>query len=162
MPETFPELDESLGSFISAQKIFFVATAPDNFRDGHISLSPKGSGTLEILDGKTIVYGDFCGTENEIATNLNQNGKMTMVFISFDKTPMILRLYGRGEAIALDTPLGREITEKMKAKVAERSRSEVTTEIRQWIVLRIDTIKTGCGSFIPNYQYLGEREQLKG
>lgn len=153
MPETFPELDESLSSFIKAQKIFFVATAPDDFKDSHISLSPKGSATLEVLDGKTVVYGDFSGTENEVATNLSQNGKMTMVFISFDKTPMILRLYGRGEAIALDTPRGKEIAEKVKGKMA--------SDIRHWVILHIDTVKTGCGSFIPYYQYLGEREQVK-
>ncbi|MDH4099657.1 MAG: pyridoxamine 5'-phosphate oxidase family protein [Nitrospirota bacterium] len=154
MPEVYAELDEKLTAFIKAQKMFLVATAPDNLAEGHVSLSPKGAGTLEVLDGTTVVYGDYPGSENEIANNLAQNGRLTMVFISFDETPMILRLYGRGEAVPVDSPYGKELAERM-AKVVG------TAEIRQWIVMHAKTIKTGCGNFIPVYRYLGEREQTK-
>ncbi|MBI3756207.1 MAG: pyridoxamine 5'-phosphate oxidase family protein [Deltaproteobacteria bacterium] len=152
MAETFLELDQRLIDFIKAQKIFFVATAPDNLKDKYVNLSPKGYETLEILDSKTVVYADYPGSGNETATHLQQNGSLTMMFASFDKTPMILRLYGRGEAVALDSPLGEELKEKMRDKISQY--------VRQLIILRIEKVKTSCGYGVPYYQYLGERENL--
>lgn len=119
MAQIFSELDERLISFIKAQKIFFVATAPSNLKDEYVNLSAKGYDTLEVLDNKTIVYADYPGSGNETATHIQQNGSMTIMFISFDKTPMVLRLYGRGEAIALDSPHGKELKEKMGAKITQ-------------------------------------------
>ncbi|MBI3354665.1 MAG: pyridoxamine 5'-phosphate oxidase family protein [Nitrospirae bacterium] len=98
MAETFSELNEKHINFIKAQKIFFVATAPSNLKDEFVNLSPKGYDVLEILDNKTVVYADYPGSGNETATHLQQNGRLTIMFASFDKTPMILRLYGHGEA----------------------------------------------------------------
>ena len=152
MAEIFPELDERLINFIKAQKIFFVATAPDNLRDEYVNLSPKGYDTLEILDSKTVVYADYPGSGNETATHLRQNGRLTMMFASFDKTSMILRLYGKGEAVALDSPMGKELQEKLGGKVSPY--------IRQLIILRIEKVKTSCGYGVPCYQYQRERNTL--
>lgn len=152
MAEAYPELNEKLINFIKAQKIFFVATAPNNLKDEYINLSPKGYDTFEILDNKTIVYADYPGSGNETATHIQQNGKLTMMFTSFDKTPMVLRLYGRGEAIALDSPAGKELKEKLGGKVSQY--------VRQLILLHIEKIKTSCGYGVPYYQYIGERETM--
>lgn len=152
MAETFSELNEKHMNFIKAQKIFFVATAPNNLKDEFINLSPKGYDVLEILNNKTVVYADYPGSGNETATHLQQNGRLTIMFASFEKDPMILRLYGRGEAVALDSPLGRELKEKMNKKISEY--------VRHLIILRIEKIKTSCGYGVPCYQYLGDRESL--
>ncbi len=152
MAEIFLELNERLINFIKAQKIFFVATAPSNLKDEHINLSPKGYDVLEILDNKTVVYADYPGSGNETATHLQQNGKLTLMFASFDKDPMILRLYGSGEAVALDSPLGRELKKKMDGKVSQY--------VRHLIILRIEKVKTSCGYGVPCYQYLSSRESL--
>lgn len=152
MAQIFQELDERLINFIKTQKIFFVATAPSNLAEEYVNLSPKGRDTLEILDNKTIVYADYPGSGNETATHLRQNGRLTMMFASFDKTPMVLRLYGRGEAIALDSQAGKELKEKMSGKI--------TPYIRQLIILHIEKVKTSCGYGVPYYQYHGERNTL--
>ena len=152
MAEAYPELNEKLIKFIKAQKIFFVATAPNNLKGEYVNLSPKGYDTFEILDNKTIVYADYPGSGNETATHIQQNGKLTMMFASFDKTPMVLRLYGRGEAIALDSPAGKELKEKIGRKVSQY--------VRQLILLHIEKIKTSCGYGVPYYQYIGERETM--
>ncbi|HLA51214.1 MAG TPA: pyridoxamine 5'-phosphate oxidase family protein [Thermodesulfobacteriota bacterium] len=152
MAETSLELNEKLINFIKAQKIFFIATAPNNLKDEYVNLSPKGYDTFEILDNKTIVYADYPGSGNETAAHIQQNGKLTMMFASFDKTPMILRLYGRGEAIALDSPVGKELKEKLGGKVSQY--------VRQLILLHIEKIKTSCGYGVPYYQYIGERETM--
>jgi len=152
MAQIFPELDERLINFIKAQKIFFVATAPDNLHEEYVNLSPKGYDTLEILDNNTIVYADYPGSGNETATHLQQNGKLTMMFASFDKTPMVLHLYGHGEAVALNSPVGKELKEKLGSKVSQY--------VRQLILLHMERVKTSCGYGVPYYQYMGERENL--
>ena len=152
MAEAYPELNEKLIKFIKAQKIFFVATAPNNLKGEYVNLSPKGYDTFEILDNKTIVYADYPGSGNETATHIQQNGKLTMMFASFDKTPMVLRLYGRGEVVSLDSPAGKLLKEKLSGKI--------TPYIRQLIVLRIEKVKTSCGYGVPLYKYLGNREDM--
>lgn len=152
MAETFSELDQRLINFIKAQKIFFVATAPSNLVEGYVNLSPKGYDTLEILDSKTVVYADYPGSGNETTTHIQQNERLTMMFISFDKEPIALRLYGRGEAVALDSLVGKELKEKLGGKVSPY--------IRQLIILHIEKVKTSCGYGVPLYQYIGDRENL--
>ncbi|OGQ47304.1 MAG: hypothetical protein A2W63_02490 [Deltaproteobacteria bacterium RIFCSPLOWO2_02_44_9] len=152
MAEIYPELNEKLINFIKAQKIFFVATAPNDIKNEYVNLSPKGYDTLEVLDNKTVAYVDYPGSGNETATHLRQNGGLTMMFASFDKTPMVLRLYGRGEAVALDSPIGKELKEKLGGKVSQY--------VRQLIILRIEKVKTSCGYGVPYFQYLGERETM--
>jgi len=113
MAKIYPELNDELINFIKTQKIFFVASAPDNLKGEYVNLSPKGYDTLKILDNKTVVYADYPGSGNETATHLQQNGKLTMMFINFDKDPMVLRLYGNSKAISLDSQTGKELKEKM-------------------------------------------------
>jgi hypothetical protein len=152
MAEIFSELDQRLINFIKAQKIFFVASAPNDLQNEYVNLSPKGYDTLGVLDNKTIVYADYPGSGNETATHLQQNGSLTMMFASFDKAPMVLRLYGRGEAVALDSPMGKELKEKLGGKVSPY--------VRQLIILRIEKVKTSCGYGVPCYQYIGDRANL--
>lgn len=152
MAKDYLELNEELINFIRNQKIFFVATAPTQLENGYINLSPKGYDTLKVLDSRTVVYADYPGSGNETATHLQQNGKLTMMFMSFDKTPMILRLYGNGEAISLDSQTGKELKGKMGVKVSRY--------LRQFILLRIEKVRTSCGFGVPYYQYIGDRESL--
>lgn len=152
MAKNYLELNDELINFIKNQKIFFVATAPNQSENGYVNLSPKGYDTLKVLDNKTIIYADYPGSGNETATHLKQNGRLTMMFISFDKDPMILRLYGNGEAISLDSQTGKELKEKMDEKVSQY--------VRHLILLRIEKVKTSCGFGVPYYQYIGNRENL--
>ena len=152
MAKDYLALNEELINFIRNQKIFFVATAPNQSENGYINLSPKGYETLKVLDSRTVVYADYPGSGNETATHLQQNGKLTMMFMSFDKTPMILRLYGNGEAISLDSQTGKELKRKMGVKVSQY--------LRQYILLRIEKVRTSCGFGVPYYQYIGDRESL--
>lgn len=152
MAKDYLELNEELINFIKNQKIFFVATAPNQSENGYVNLSPKGYDTLKMLDSKTVVYADYPGSGNETATHLQQNGKLTIMFMSFDKNPMVLRLYGNGEAISLDSRTGKELKEKMGEKVSQYH--------RQLILLHIKKVKTSCGFGVPYYQYLGNRETL--
>src|SRR3989338_2074186 len=152
MAEIYSELNARFINFIKSQKIFCVATAPDNIEKEYVNLSPKGYDTLMILNNRTVVYADYPGSGNETATHIQQNGKLTMMFASLDETPMVLRLYGRGEVISLNSKAGKEIKEKMGEKVS--------SYIRQLICLHIEKVKTSCGYGVPYFKYLGERKTL--
>ena len=81
MAEFFPALNENLRKFIAEQKVFFTATAPTQ---GRINLSPKGTDTFRIIDDKTVAYLDLTGSGNETAAHLKENGRLTIMFCSFN------------------------------------------------------------------------------
>jgi len=152
MAKSLHKLEKKHIDFIQKQKIFFVATAPDDIENGFINLSPKGYDTLLVKDKNTVLYADFPGSGNETATHIRQNKRLTMMFASFDKNPMILRLYGKGEVISFDSPTGKEL--------AERVQEKVSPNIRQLISLHIQLVKTSCGYGVPFYQYEADRNTL--
>lgn len=154
MSDTFQELSKKHVKFIGEQRIFFVASAPNDLKNEYVNLSPKGYDALTVLDNKTVVYADYPGSGNETAKHMRQNGRLTLTFMSFGKTPMILRLYGNGEAVPLDSAYGEELKEKMGDKISPY--------LRQLIILHIEKVMTSCGFAVPHYRYEGDREKLIG
>lgn len=149
MAKTYARLDDALRKFIEAQKIFFTATAPP---EGHINLSPKGMDSLRVLDPNRVAYLDVTGSGNETAAHLHQDPRMTLMFCSFDRQPMILRLYGRGEVI-----LPRD--ERWDEWCSQFAPLPGT---RQIIALQVDRVQTSCGYGVPLAAGgLEERETLR-
>jgi len=103
MATVYPELDARLVGFIRKQPMFFVATAPCLDPDGsggHVNVSPKGyRDTFAILGPLTVAYLDLTGSGAETIAHLRQNGRITIMFCSFDRRPKILRLYGAGRTV---------------------------------------------------------------
>src|SRR6185437_8935129 len=113
MATVYSELDERLIEFIVKQPMFFVATAPcldksstdESGTGGHVNLSPKGyRDTFAILDSLTVAYLDLTGSGAETIAHLRQNGRITVMFCSFDRQPKILRIYGTGQVVLPDDP----------------------------------------------------------
>lgn len=151
MAEFYPELDEGLVKFIEAQKIFFVASASHE-SGGRVNLSPKGYSSFSVIDSKTVAYIDFPGSGNETARHIAQGGMVTVMFCSFDRKPMVLRLYCGGEVVPLEN--AQDITAKMKRRLPSYA--------RQIILLHIKEVMKSCGYGVPYFRYQGERETLKG
>ncbi len=150
MAEFYPELDDGLRKFIEAQKMFFVASAsPES--GGRVNVSPKGYSSFSVIDSKTAAYIDYPGSGNETARHIAQGGTVTVMFCSFDRKPMILRLYCRGEVIPLEK--AQDITAGMKHMMPPYA--------RQIIFLHIEEVMTSCGYGVPYFKYLGERKTLK-
>lgn len=63
-------IPDDMRAFIEEQKLFFVATAP---QDGRVNLSPKGLDTLRVLDERTVTYLDLTGSGNETAAHVTEN-----------------------------------------------------------------------------------------
>jgi hypothetical protein len=98
-----PAPDERLIGFIRSQPVFFVATAPSidaASGGGHVNVSPMGyRDTFAVLDPMTVAYLDLTGSGAETIAHVRQNGRITIMFCSFDRTPKILRIYGRGKPV---------------------------------------------------------------
>ena len=147
MAKFFPALDERLMSFIAEQKIFFTATAPNV---GRINLSPKGIDCFRCLDASAVAYLDLTGSGNEASAHLLENGRMTIMFCSFDEKPLILRLYGRGRTVLphdLDWPGLMRRFNPMPGQ-------------RQIVVLEIESVLTSCGHGVPQFDFREERQIL--
>jgi hypothetical protein len=147
MGKFHPELDSSLRAFIARQHLYFVATAP---RSGRINLSPKGIDTFRVLGGRRAAYLDLTGSGNETAAHLLDDGRITVMFCSFEGDPSILRLYGRGRAVRPGDADWPGLLAAFPACLG----------VRQIVVIEVESLQTSCGFGVPLYAYQGEREAL--
>ncbi len=69
MGEQYDHITPTLQSFIQAQPLFFVATAPLS-EHGHVNLSPKGYDTFRILSSHQVASLDLTGSGNETSAHL--------------------------------------------------------------------------------------------
>ena len=147
MAEFYSELTTDLQEFMAQQKIFFTATAPSK---GRINLSPKGIDTFRYINNTTVAYLDLTGSGNETAAHLHENGRLTIMFCSFAKKPLILRLYGKGTVIDLKSNRASELS----------SLFSDFPGARQIILLNIESAQTSCGYGVPIYEFQEERPTL--
>lgn len=148
MAKLYDELDERLQDFMKQQKMFFVASAPRS-DGGLINISPKGMDTLRVLDSKTVAYLDMTGSGVESIAHIKENGRFVIMFCSFNSTPKILRLHGRGHVIEQsdDEWAGLEPLFPMLRGA------------RSIIRLSIQRVADSCGWTVPMFEYQGERSQ---
>lgn len=144
----YTELDQKAKDFIAKQKMFFTATAP---QEGRLNLSPKGMDSFRILDEKHVAFLNWTGSGNETAAHLKENGRIIIMFCSFEGDPLIIRLYGQGRSIHSRDPEWEEFYPLF----------EETSGARQIILLEIETVQNSCGYSVPYYEYKGDREILK-
>src|SRR5262245_14325961 len=100
MGRTYDALDDNLTAFLGAQRMFFVATAPE--KGGHVNVSPKGLDTFAVVDPRTVAYLDLTGSGIETIAHVRQNGRITLLFCAFDGPPRLVRLYGTGRVTTVD------------------------------------------------------------
>lgn len=147
MARFYPALEARHRDFIAAQKLFFTATGT---ADSHLNLSPKAADSLRVLDDKRVAYLDLTGSGNETAAHLRHDGRMTLMWCSFDADPLILRLYGRGRAVRRQDAEWGVLRKQFPQLPGER----------QIIMLDIDSVQTSCGYAVPMFHYQGERDTL--
>jgi hypothetical protein len=105
--------------------------------------------TLRILDSKTVAYLDLTGSGVESIAHIKENGRFVMMFCSFDKNPLILRLHGRGSVIERSDAEWTHLESKF---------SDFRTA-RAIIKLSIHRIADSCGWGVPMYEFTGTRDQ---
>ena len=147
MADKFTSLQPSHIEFIERQHIFFVATAGSQ---GRINLSPKGMDSLRVLDEHKVVWLNLTGSGNETAAHVRENKRMTIMFCSFEKQPLILRLYGNAEAVHPRDDKWSEYNTLFASHIGAR----------QYFELGVDLVQTSCGFGVPFYDFQGERPAL--
>src|SRR4051812_11966021 len=95
MGRTYDGIDDALADWLGRQPLWFVATAPLDAA-GHINLSPRGHDTFSILGPHRVAWVDYTGSGIETIAHLRENGRICLMFCSFDTRPKIVRLHGRG------------------------------------------------------------------
>ncbi|MAT95034.1 MAG: pyridoxamine 5'-phosphate oxidase [Halioglobus sp.] len=147
MAERFTQLEDRHIEFIRQQHLFFVGTAG---AEGLVNVSPKGMDSLRVLDARTVAWLNLTGSGNESAAHVLENGRMTLMFCSFDKQPLILRLYGSATVVHPRDARWEEL-----ATLFPRY-----TGARQVFLLQLDMVQTSCGYAVPYYELQGERPTL--
>ncbi len=149
MGRTLDSITPEIAEFIAAQHLFFVATAPRG-SEGHVNLSPKGLDTFAVVDEQTVAWLDLTGSGIETVAHLRENGRITVMFCAFEGTPNIVRLYGRGEAFAVDDPVVAPLLERFPPRVGARTVVRVVVE----------RVSTTCGWGVPFMTFAGDRPTL--
>ena len=143
----YDHINPRIQKFIAAQKIFFVATATDQSR---INLSPKGMDSFRVIDQYKVLWLNLTGSGNETAAHLGVDGRITIMFCSFEGAPMILRLYGKGKVI--------NPNDKQWTSAVDQFPKQAGT--RQIIEIDIEMVQTSCGMSIPYFDFKEDRLQL--
>lgn len=149
MGQHYSEIPDKLQKFISDQKIYFVGTAT---ADSRVNVSPKGMDSLRVLNEHRVVWLNVTGSGNETSAHIQQNDRMTIMFTAFKDKPLILRLYGKAKVIHINDPEWQTLF----------SLFEPIPGARQIFDLTVDLVQTSCGMGVPFFEYIEEREQLKG
>ena len=139
MSEKFTELTQLHREFIQQQHIFFVGTAG---ADSFVNVSPKGMDSFRVIDSTRIAWLNLTGSGNETAAHVIENRRMTVMFCSFEKQPLILRLYGNADVIH---PKDRRWDELIHL-------FPEYTGARQLFDFNLTMVQTSCGYAVPFYE----------
>ena len=148
MAVKFKSINKAHREFIEKQKMFFIGSAG---AEGFINVSPKGMDTLKIINENTVIWLNHTGSGNETSAHVQENGRITIMFNSFDKTPMILKLYGKAKVIHDKDESWEEMSSYFDTFVGAR----------QFFDMHVELVLTSCGFGVPQYKYIGERNKLQ-
>lgn len=147
MAEKFSALNDKHKAFIKKQHLFFVGTAA---ADGFVNVSPKGMDSFRIIDQNRVAWLNLTGSGNETVAHVLESPRMTIMFCSFDKQPLILRLYGQAQFTQPKDSRWSELCERFPPY----------TGARQIFELKLDLVQTSCGYAVPEFALVAERQTL--
>ena len=147
MAKQFREISDRLREFIEAQQLYFVATAA---RDGRVNVSPKGLDSLRVLSPTQVVWLNATGSGNETAAHVLDTPRMTLMFCSFVREPLILRLYGTARTVHDTDADWAELSALFPHMPGARN----------IFVLDIDLVQTSCGYGVPEFEFVTQRTML--
>jgi hypothetical protein len=148
MAVKFYEINKEHRAFIEKQKMFVIGSAG---AEGFINVSPKGMDSFRILDETTVLWLNHTGSGNETSAHVQENGRMTIMFNSYDKKPMIMKLYGNAKVYHS----GDDEWEELLSHFPEYE------GVRQVFKMDLELLLTSCGFGVPQYKYIGERNALQ-
>ncbi len=148
MAKQFPAIEDTHRAFIEAQHMFFVGSAAET---GRVNISPKGSDALRVLGPNRILWRNLTGSGNETAGHLLRINRMTLMWCSFEKRPMIMRAYGTARTIHPRDDDWDSLNAHFPASDGARQLYDVQVELLQ----------TSCGYAVPMFDFTAERDTLE-
>ena len=148
--KVFSVIEDELVAWLSAQHLFFVATAPSG-ADGHVNCSPKGSDSFRVLGPTTVGYVDLTGSGVETIAHLRDNGRIVLMFCALEGAPRIVRLHGKGEVLRPD----HAEFEGMLSRFDQR-----VLGVRAILRIEVTRISDSCGFGVPTFAFEGDRETM--
>ncbi len=147
MGQQYSEISEKNIQFINEQKIYFVGTATN---DSRVNISPKGMDSFKVLGPNRVIWLNVTGSGNETAAHIQANNRMTIMFLAFDGSPNILRLYGQAKAVHKNDAQWEALS----------SHFTLLPGTRQIFDMSVDLIQNSCGMSVPLYSYEEDRDLL--
>ncbi|MDI5966545.1 pyridoxamine 5'-phosphate oxidase family protein [Streptomyces sp. SL13] len=148
MGKFYDVLTPALREFIARAPLFFTATAP-LAADGRVNVSPKGGmDTFAVLDDRTVAYLDLIGSGAETIAHLRENGRITLMFCSFERQPKTLRLHGRGRCVFPGSP-------EWDALIGRFGDHPIPRSV---VVVDVTRITDSCGFTVPEMTLVKERD----
>lgn len=147
MGKQYDTLQDSHISFVEEQHMFFVGTAAPT---GKVNISPKGMDSLRVLSPSRIIWRNLTGSGNETDGHLRLANRMTLMWCSFTKRPLILRAYGTATMTTPSDASWDGLNEHFPPAVGAR----------QIYDMRIDMTQSSCGFAVPFFDFVEDRQVL--
>lgn len=148
MADFFDHITDKHAAFIKEQPMFFTASA---CAEGRINLSPKGNDSFRVLSPKLCGFLDMGGSGNETAAHIKNDGRVTVMFNSYTRNPLIYRIYGKGRVVRPHHPEFADLRAKFPEKMAAR----------QIILIDVESTQSSCGYGVPVAENMVSRDTLQ-
>ena len=148
MSSVFDSIDPALERWIREQRMFFVATAPSV--GGHVNVSPRGLDSFSVLDPLRVGWVDVTGSGIETIAHLQDDGRICIMFCSFDDRPRIVRLHGRGRVVGPGTPEFDEVAALHPTHLGARA----------VVLVDVTRVSDACGWGVPIMDVVAERDVI--
>ena len=108
---------------------------------------------FRILGRREVGYLDFIGSGAETIAHARENGRIVVMFCSFEGPPKIVRLYGRASVVLPDDPGFAELAARFDPP---------EHAVRSVIRIQVERIADSCGFGVPLMRFDGNRGQYEG
>ena len=151
MGKVHEEIDDRLRAFIEAQQVFFVATAP-RADDGHVNVSAKGlADTFRVIDDHTVAYLDLTASGAETIAHVRENGRICLMWCSFERRARVVRVHGRGRVVLPGEPEYDEVVALHPPHPSTRAA----------VLVDVERVSDSCGFGVPVMELVEERDLLR-
>ena len=148
--KVFDGIDEVLATWIASQPMWFVASAPLD-AGGWVNVSPRGHDSFSVLGSHRVGWVDYTGSGVETIAHLRENGRVCVMFASFDRRPRIVRLHGYGVVALPGDPDFEDV-------VARHPKHPSTRAV---VTVEVERVSDSCGYGVPVMDVVGERDLLR-
>jgi len=129
--------------------MWFVSTAP-LAADGHVNVSPRGADSFSVLGPRRVGWVDLTGSGAETIAHLRENGRICVMFMSFDQRPRIVRLHGRGSVHLPGTEAFEEVAALHPSHPSARA----------VITVDVERLSDSCGWGVPVMEVVTQERGL--